>query len=145
MDRRKFMQDSLAVTAGVAAAGIVTTSDVIAKPASPTEKAGVVENKVDVLVVGGGTAGAIAAIQAGRAGATTLLVERNGQLGGAMTTGGFEHHAADEVVHQEVEADFACEVLRRLAAQMVHLESELEVTQRQFHLPTAQIEFGESV
>lgn len=39
----------------------------------------------DVIVVGGGTAGVVAAIQAGRAGARTLLVEKNGMLGGTMT------------------------------------------------------------
>lgn len=42
----------------------------------------------DILVVGGGTAGTIAAIQAGRAGARTLLVESGSQLGGTTTTGG---------------------------------------------------------
>jgi hypothetical protein len=42
----------------------------------------------DVVVVGGGTAGVVAAIQAGRAGARTLLVEKNGMLGGTMTVGG---------------------------------------------------------
>jgi flavin-dependent dehydrogenase len=47
-----------------------------------------ITHEVDVLVVGGGTAGTIAAIQAGRAGAKTLLVECGSQLGGAMTTGG---------------------------------------------------------
>ncbi|MDA3799009.1 MAG: FAD-dependent oxidoreductase [Kiritimatiellae bacterium] len=47
----------------------------------------IIEHK-DVLVVGGGTAGVIAAIQSARAGANTILVERVGQLGGAMTTGG---------------------------------------------------------
>jgi len=36
----------------------------------------------------GGTAGHVAAIQAGRAGAKTLIVERNSQLGGTTTTGG---------------------------------------------------------
>ena len=41
----------------------------------------------DVLVCGGGTAGAIAAIQAARAGAKTVLVECGSQLGGTMTTG----------------------------------------------------------
>jgi FAD dependent oxidoreductase len=42
----------------------------------------------DVMVVGGGTAGVIAAIQAARAGAQTVLVECTSQLGGTITTGG---------------------------------------------------------
>lgn len=42
----------------------------------------------DVLVVGGGTAGIIAAIQAGRAGCKTILLENGSQLGGTITTGG---------------------------------------------------------
>jgi len=42
----------------------------------------------EVLVVGGGTAGTIAAIQAGRAGAETILIENGSQLGGTTTTGG---------------------------------------------------------
>ncbi|NLF38328.1 FAD-dependent oxidoreductase [bacterium] len=43
---------------------------------------------VDVLIAGCGTAGAIAAIQAGRAGAKTAVIEMHGQPGGTMTTGG---------------------------------------------------------
>jgi len=39
----------------------------------------------DVLVVGGGCAGCIAAIAAARGGADTLLIERNGFLGGTST------------------------------------------------------------
>ena len=42
----------------------------------------------DVLVVGGGAAGISAALQAGRAGAKVVLVERGFQVGGNMTTGG---------------------------------------------------------
>jgi FAD-dependent oxidoreductase family protein len=42
----------------------------------------------DVIVVGGGTAGVVAAVQAGRAGAKTLLVEKNGMLGGTVTVAG---------------------------------------------------------
>jgi hypothetical protein len=45
-------------------------------------------DKADVLVVGGGTAGTIASLQAARAGARTILVERGTQLGGTTTTGG---------------------------------------------------------
>ncbi len=43
---------------------------------------------VDVLVVGGGTAGTISAIQSALAGATTQLLELGSRLGGTMTTGG---------------------------------------------------------
>ncbi|GAA5196479.1 FAD-dependent oxidoreductase [Microbacterium jejuense] len=41
-----------------------------------------------VLVVGGGPAGVSAAVQAARAGARTILLEKNGMLGGTTTTAG---------------------------------------------------------
>ena len=85
-DRRDFLKKSVF---GTAAAGMViastshATAQTVADAAEPE-----VTNDVDVLVVGGGTAGHVAAIQAGRAGAKTLIVERNSQLGGTTTTGG---------------------------------------------------------
>lgn len=48
-------------------------------------------DRYDVIVAGGGTAGVIAAVQSGRAGAKTLLVERAGMPGGTMTSGGIAH------------------------------------------------------
>jgi hypothetical protein len=52
-----------------------------------TQSAGTVE-ETDILVVGGGTSGVIAAIQAAEAGCKTTLLEVGSQLGGTMTTGG---------------------------------------------------------
>ncbi|MDE0554439.1 MAG: FAD-dependent oxidoreductase, partial [Candidatus Poribacteria bacterium] len=46
------------------------------------------KENVDVLVIGGGTAGTIAAVQAGRTGLRTALIESGSQLGGVTTTGG---------------------------------------------------------
>ena len=45
------------------------------------------EISTDVLVIGGGSAGCFAAISAARTGARTMLVEKNGMLGGTTTVG----------------------------------------------------------
>ena len=85
-NRRDFLQQSVL---GTAAAGltIASTTNVSAQaPAEALEPE--VTNDVDILIVGGGTAGHVAAIQAGRLGAKTLVVERGAQLGGTTTTGG---------------------------------------------------------
>ena len=85
-DRRDFLHHT---TLGIAGAGLAaaSTSEVTAATA-PDAALPEITNEVDVLVVGGGTAGHVAAIQAARAGAKTLIVERNSQLGGTTTTGG---------------------------------------------------------
>ena len=44
-------------------------------------------DKFDVIVVGGGPSGCVAALSAARNGANTLLIEREGYLGGMMTGG----------------------------------------------------------
>ncbi|MDR1676160.1 MAG: FAD-dependent oxidoreductase [Tannerella sp.] len=60
-------------------------------PESPClgkSSAGVRQIETDVLIVGGGTAGVVAAIQTARAGCRTILVENGSRLGGTMTAGG---------------------------------------------------------
>ena len=46
-----------------------------------------VDDRWDVIVIGGGPAGCTAAISAAREGANTLLIEAMGQLGGMGTAG----------------------------------------------------------
>ena len=72
----------------------------------------VLGNNVDVLVVGGGTAGTIAAIQAGRAGAKTMIVERGTQLGGTMTTGGVAFPGLFDAWGKQVVAGIGWELVK---------------------------------
>ncbi len=44
--------------------------------------------KTEILIIGGGTAGVVAAIQAARAGCSVTIIENGSQLGGTITTGG---------------------------------------------------------
>lgn len=60
----------------------------------------------NVVIVGGGTSGTMAAIAAGRGGASVLLIEKNGFLGGVMTGAGvgpmMTFHAGDTQVIQGI-------------------------------------------
>lgn len=82
-NRRRFLQGTFLATG----AAVASTSETLAA-STATDQEPEITDTVDVLVVGGGTAGTVAAIQAGRLGAKTLLIERGSQLGGTMTTGG---------------------------------------------------------
>ena len=56
------------------------------------EKGISVAKEVDVVVVGGGPSGIIAAIASARNGARTLLIERYGFLGGGTAFPGISYH-----------------------------------------------------
>ena len=81
--RRNVIKSLGALSLGIASPS-VSKADTLLKPFE--SKKNTIET--DILIVGGGTAGTIAAIQAGRAGARTILVESGSQLGGTITTGG---------------------------------------------------------
>ena len=67
---------------------------------------------MDILVVGSGSAGTTAAIQAGRAGAKTLLIERNFQLGGTTTTGGVAYPGLFDAWGKQVIAGIGWELVK---------------------------------
>lgn len=73
----------------------------------------VLEDTADVLVIGGGTAGTIAAIQAARAGARTTVIEMNDQLGGTMTTGGVSAPAYFFSSVRQIVAGIGWELVRK--------------------------------
>jgi hypothetical protein len=86
MNRRHFIKRQVAGTAILAASGLVHKASAQNLPSPDPQNPDILD--VDVLIVGGGSAGHVAAIQAGRLGAKTVLLERNSQLGGTTTTGG---------------------------------------------------------
>ena len=80
MRRRDFLTGVGAISAATATTALVAAD--LPKPPRTID--------TDVLIIGGGTAGTIAAIQAGRLGARTVLVESGSQLGGTTTTAGVD-------------------------------------------------------
>ena len=86
MNRRNFIKNNISGMAILAASGLVHKSNANNLPSLVSDDSQLLD--VDVLVVGGGSAGHVAAIQAGRMGAKTVLLERGSQLGGTTTTGG---------------------------------------------------------
>ena len=87
--RREFLKK-----AGLAGMAAVTTTGLVAQQVAGNEriltipkKKIMVDDRWDVIVVGGGPGGCTAAISAAREGAKTLLIEAMGQLGGMGTSG----------------------------------------------------------
>jgi len=67
----------------------------------------------DVLVVGGGPAGLVAAVQAGRMGARALLVEKNGMLGGTTTVAGVNFPGLFHAWGKQVIAGIGWEIVEK--------------------------------
>ncbi len=78
------------------------------------------KREYDVVVVGGGTAGITAAVQAGRAGAHTLLIEKNAMLGGTMTVGGINAPAHFFAWGQQIIGGIGWELVRRTLEETGH-------------------------
>ncbi len=70
----------------------------------------------DVVIIGGGPAGTVAAIASARSGARTLLVEQNGYLGGMLTMAGtgpqMTFHAGNTQVVQGIAEEIVARMVR---------------------------------
>lgn len=83
--RREFMQRSVFAGAGALTAPITARGDDVRPDTLPFSVKDAGQKPFDIVVIGAGTAGTIAAIQAGRLGLRTLVVEKNGLPGGTTT------------------------------------------------------------
>jgi len=111
--RRQFLRSSAAGVALAAASNVALGADSTPQPQSAGRTEGMVTTQADVLVVGGGTAGTIAAIQAARAGARTFLLERGTQLGGTTTTGGVSFPGLFDAWGKQIIAGIGWELVRQ--------------------------------
>jgi len=83
MKRRDVLSTIGALSVGLTGS-LVSKAEVLRQPYHAIDR----QLETDILVVGGGTAGSIAAIQAGRTGHQVTLLECQSRLGGTVTTGG---------------------------------------------------------
>jgi hypothetical protein len=104
MKRRDLLKVASATAGALAISPLAArAADIPAQPPSETE----------VLVVGGGTAGSVAALQAARAGAKTALLEMGSQLGGTTTTGGVAYPGLFHAWGQQVIAGIGWELVQQ--------------------------------
>ncbi|MBI1336093.1 MAG: FAD-dependent oxidoreductase [Phycisphaera sp.] len=71
------------------------------------------DRQYDVMVIGGGSGGWVAAAQSARVGARTLLVEKTGMLGGTTTTAGVNFPGLFHAWGKQVIAGIGWEVVNR--------------------------------
>ena len=93
MQRRDFLGKSMILGGGFVAAPVVTGLASENRNPRDDEFTGLREQSFDVIVVGGGTGGVLAALAAARTGAKTALVEAKGYTGGTITEGGTALHS----------------------------------------------------
>lgn len=106
MDRKCFLKTSLIATVA-AAASIAGADRAFAAPAQQDGEAEGFDEVVDVVVVGSGLAGTVAAVAAAEAGSTTLLLEKMDQLGGTSRVSGLNFACAgsEEQAAEGIEDD----------------------------------------
>jgi urocanate reductase len=82
--RREFIQRTAAVGAAMAAAGLLGVSPTLAAPSVPEKW----DKAADVVIIGAGGTGLVAAIEALEAGASVLLLDKLGVAGGTTAVSG---------------------------------------------------------
>ena len=76
-----------------------------------------ISRSFDIIVIGGGTAGVVAAIQAARAGCQTLVIEKNALPGGTMTIGGIAFPGLFYAWRKQIIAGIGWELVTQAAAE----------------------------
>lgn len=116
IQRRDFLKSSLLIAGG--AACMSGLSDNQTDNNISDEKTVLLKRKIparysfDVVVIGGGISGISAACSAAMSGASVILIERFGSLGGMLTTGGVAHFCGQIEMQGEVFDEILYELKR---------------------------------
>jgi len=93
-----------------------------------------IERVYDVVVIGGGTAGVIAAVQSGRIGAKTLIVEKSGVFGGTITNGGVNFPGLFHAWGKQVISGIGWEIVSRCVREAGEILPDFSDYQRPHNL-----------
>ncbi len=97
-------------------------------------------DKYDVVVIGGGSAGICAATQAARAGASTLLIEKNASLGGTTTNGAVSYPGLFHAWCKQVIAGVGWEIVTKSVALSGGTLPDFSVEPKAHHLRQVRID-----
>ncbi len=90
--------------------------------------------ETDVAIVGGGTAGCMAAISAADAGVKTIIIEKNSVLGGTMTSAEVAFPGIFTVGHKQIISGHCWEMIKELEKTGDALMPEKDVTEHPYWL-----------
>jgi hypothetical protein len=89
--------------------------------------------KYDVAVIGGGTAGVIAAIQAGRAGAKSILIEKGSMLGGTISVAAVDYTGLFHAWGKQIIAGIGWELIQKCVAETGGSYPDFGLIEKAFH------------
>lgn len=104
--RRDFLKKAGLLSAAFAVPALNVNGDTLQSKIRLKNTKIAVDDRWDVIVIGGGPGGCTAAISAAREGAKTLLIEAMGQLGGMGTAGWFRHGVRFRMVRKSFIGDW---------------------------------------
>jgi len=91
------------------------------------------KREYDVAVIGGGTAGVVAAVQAARAGAKTLLIEKGSMLGGTISVAAVDYTGLFHAWGKQIIAGIGWELIQKCVAEIGGTYPDFDLIDKDFH------------
>lgn len=92
-----------------------------------------IKREYDVAVIGGGTAGVIAAVQAGRFGAKTILIEKSSILGGTISVAAVDYTGLFHAWGKQIIAGIGWELIQKCVTEIDGSYPDFGLIDKKFH------------